>query len=158
MCPTAGIAPPPGASIDIMNTRQTGFVLLAGVVLFWSACAAFGPGGVVRLDKIELPKGFSIDFYARDVPDARSLALSPSGIVYVGSRSAGRVYALLDTNGDNRADRVVTIARGLKQPNGVTFDNGALYVAEDYRVIRFDDIEQHLDDPPRPVVLTDRRA
>jgi glucose/arabinose dehydrogenase len=40
-------------------------------------------------------------------------------------------------------------------PNGVAFRDGALYVAEVHRVIRFDGIESRLEKPPVPVVLND---
>jgi glucose/arabinose dehydrogenase len=80
------------------------------------------------LDKIKLPPGFSISIYARDVPGARSMAWSPNGTLFVGTRQEGKVYALLDRNHDNVADEVLTLAQGLKMPNGVAFHNGALYV------------------------------
>lgn len=108
------------------------------------------------LDKIKLPPGFSISMYARDVPDARSMTLSPSGTLFVGTRQAGKVYAILDRDHDNIADTVTTIAQGLQMPNGVAFHNGALYVAEVNRILRYDNIEAHLADPPPPVVLTDK--
>jgi len=77
------------------------------------------------------------------------------GTVFVGSRSAGKVYALVDTKGAGRADAVYTIASGLDSPNGVAFKNGALYVAEINRVLRFDNIESRLANPPKPVVVND---
>lgn len=40
-------------------------------------------------------------------------------------------------------------------PNGVAFRDGALYVAEVNRVIRFDGIESRLADPGTPVVVND---
>ncbi len=75
-------------------------------------------------------------------------------IVYVGTR-ARQVYAVLDHDQDNVADEVITIAEGLKMPNGVAYHDGALYVAEVSRILRFDDIENRLDDPPAPVVVFD---
>src|SRR5262245_38002337 len=84
----------------------------------------------VPLAKIKLPPGFSMSIYARDVPDARAMTLSPSGTLFVGTRQAGKVYAILDSDHDNSADTVMTIAQGLRMPNGVVFHNGALYVAE----------------------------
>ena len=57
------------------------------------------------------------------------MALGPRGTVFVGSMSAGKVHAVIDRNGDHKADRVVVIASGLNQPNGVAVHNGALYVA-----------------------------
>ncbi len=107
------------------------------------------------LGSISLPPGFSIAVYASDVPNAREMARSPSGILYVGSRTAGKVYAVVDRDGDFRADRVVTIASGLEMPNGVAYRDGSLYVAEVSRILRFDGIDDHLDDPPRPVVVRD---
>ena len=108
------------------------------------------------LEKITLPPGFHIEVYAADVPNARSMTRSPEGTLYVGTRRAGKVYALPDRNGDLRPDTVLTIASGLYMPNGVAFRDGALYVAEVNRILRFDDIEHHLTDPPEPVVVFDR--
>ncbi len=109
--------------------------------------------------EITLPPGFRIHYYAQSVPEARSLAFSQDAsgrvIVYVGTRAAGKVYAVLDHDQDNVADEVITIAEGLKMPNGVAYHDGALYVAEVSRILRFDDIENRLDDPPAPVVVFD---
>jgi len=81
------------------------------------------------------------------------IALGPQGTVFVGSMIAGKVYAVIDRNRDYKADRVVVIASGLNQPNGVAMRNGALYVATTSKLLRFDDIERHLDSPPAPVVV-----
>jgi len=96
-----------------------------------------------------------MDFYARSVPGARSLALSPNGIVYVGTMTHGVVYALVDANHDGVAEDVKTVASGLDQPNGVAFHGGALYVAEASRIIRYDSIDSHLDNPPQPALVFD---
>lgn len=103
-----------------------------------------------------MPPGFEIRYFAKDVPNARSMALGTNGTIFVGSRSAGNVYALVDQNGDHQADQIYTIASGLNSPNGVAFDHGALYVAEINRIIRFDNIETNLANPPAPVVITDQ--
>jgi len=81
---------------------------------------------------------------------------SPAGVVYVGTRGEGVVYALPDADGDGRADRVVKIASGLKLPNGVAFHDGALFVVTNPRVLRFEAIDRRLDAPPEPVVVGDR--
>lgn len=92
-----------------------------------------------QLDRLQLPKGFSIALYAEKVPGARSMTLAPDGTLFVGTRAQnGAVYAVVDANGDRKADDVVTIASGLNTPNGVAFRDGSLYVAELNRVIRFD--------------------
>jgi glucose/arabinose dehydrogenase len=126
------------------------FVIIA-LVFFNSA----GKGrSDLRPDTIKLPPGFRIDVYAGDVPGARSMALSPNGTLFVGTRDEGKVYAITSKDG-KKADEVITIASGLYLPNGVAFRNGSLYVAEVSRILRYDDIESHLRDPPKPVVVSD---
>lgn len=113
------------------------------------------------LARIQLPEGFAIDLYAENVKGARSMALSPGGVLYVGTRSAaddnppGRVFALRDRNGDGRADEVRAVAEGLEYPNGVAWYKGDLYVAEISRILRFRDLDNHLNRPPAPEVVGD---
>ncbi len=111
--------------------------------------------GQDRLDDIKLPDGFSIEVYADAVPNAREMALGDQGTLFVGSRSAGNVYAVVDTDGDGRADVTHVIARKLNFPSGVAFHDGALYVGEIDRVLRYDKIESQLDAPPTPVTVGD---
>ncbi|MDY0196107.1 MAG: hypothetical protein RBR33_08620, partial [Sulfurovaceae bacterium] len=108
-----------------------------------------------KLKTIKLPPGFHINIYASGIKGARSLAIGQHGTIFVGSRSEGKVYALQDNNGDFRADRRFVIASGLNNPNGVAFRNGALYVAEINRILRFDAIESRLNNPPSHVVVND---
>src|SRR5262245_58737724 len=96
-----------------------------------------GPGP--QLDKISLPAGFSIAVYATGVTGARSMALGTDGTIFVGTR-ARNVYAVVDRDKDNKADEVLTVATGLTVPNGVAFRNGALYVAENNRISRYDGV------------------
>jgi glucose/arabinose dehydrogenase len=106
------------------------------------------------LNTIKLPAGFTIDVFA-EVKNARSLAISPSGVVYVGNRNGDKVYAVKDVNGDGKADKKWIIASGLKTPNGVAFKDGDLYVAEVNRILKFEEIESKLSAPPKPVVVND---
>ncbi len=106
------------------------------------------------LHTIKLPSGFTISVYASDVPSARSLALGTQGTVFVGTK-ASAVYALPDKNKDGRADDIIPLLRNLNKPAGVAFNNGSLYVAEIHRVLRYDDIENRLFNPPSPVVIND---
>ncbi len=112
----------------------------------------------LQLDRINLPSGFSIEVFADNIQGARSMAVSPAGVLYVGTRSRrnGMVYAVIDSDKDNSADRVYTIASGLFMPNGVVFKDGSLFISEVNRIIRFDNIDDRLDDPPDPVVIYDQ--
>ena len=142
--------------------------LLAVFLLSLSACkeekatATSGPLGQkisiadakadVQLDKLKLPEGFSIDVWAADVPNARSMALSETGIVFVGNRQENNVYALVDENGDGKAETKYILATDLRMPNGVAIKDGDLYVAEVSRILRFKDIEKNLTNPTYEVV------
>ncbi len=119
------------------------------------AAKAAGADGGLPVGDIRLPPGFSIQVYASDVPNARQMALSPNGTLYVGSRGAGKVHAVVDRDRDGRADQVYLIDKGLKMPSGVAWRDGALYVGDVSRVLRYDGIEERLQNPPEPVVISD---
>ena len=111
-----------------------------------------------KLDRLTLPKGFHIALYSGQVPNAREIALGTNGTVFVGSTGAGKVYALTDSNGDGVADKVRVIASGLNTPMGVAFHDGDLYVSAISRILVLRDIEKHLDNPPKPELVTDKLA
>ena len=106
-----------------------------------------------ELTAIKLPPGFRISIYADNVEGARSMTQGSNGTLFVSTRD-DKVYALVDTNRDYRADIKYTIASGLFMPNGVAFRDGSLYVAEVNRVLRYDNIETRLSSPPEPVVIS----
>lgn len=110
----------------------------------------------LHLNDITLPPGFHIAPYALHVPEARGLARGEKGTVFVGSKGKGRVYALVDKDGDQRAEEVHVIAKDLDMPVGVAFQDGSLYVSSVDRILRYDRIEERLRQPPEPVVVTDK--
>src|SRR5688500_12161356 len=113
-------------------------------------------GQKLPLDQLKLPPGFAIELYATGVRNARQMALGDKGTLFVGSRQARTVYAVVDQDGDKTGDQVHIIAKGLASPSGLAFRDGALYVAEISRVIRYDGIESKLESPPEPVVVNDK--
>ncbi|GGP61011.1 PQQ-dependent sugar dehydrogenase [Shewanella saliphila] len=108
------------------------------------------------LNKIQLPQGFSIDIYADNIENARQMALGEKGTVFVGSRKAGNVYALIDSNQDFKADKQIVIAKDLFMPSGLAFHNGSLYVAEVDKIWRYPNIENSLPDIPTPELVYDK--
>lgn len=106
-------------------------------------------------NEIRLPSGYHISLFADTIQNARSLVLGDKGTVFVGNRDGNKVYALVDANGDGRADEKYIIASKLNMPNGVAFYKGALYVAEVDKIWRYDAIEDHLKNPPSPVLIFD---
>jgi glucose/arabinose dehydrogenase len=116
---------------------------------------AFAASDGLPIDKITLPAGFEIKLYAQ-VPNARSMTLSPNGTLFVGSRSGGKVYAIQTRDEGAQIKTPLVIAERLNMPNGVAVKEGALYVAEINRVLRYDNIEARLKNPPQPIVVNDR--
>ena len=111
-------------------------------------------GEELPLKDIKLPAGFEISVYAR-LPNARSMTLSPKGTLFLGSLTEGKIYAVPAQSGEAAPKKAATIAQGLNMPNGVAFRDGALYVAEVNRVLRYDNIESRLSNPPKPVIVND---
>jgi len=126
--------------------------------LFTLSASAFSQSADVQqvIQQLRLPPGFSIQLYAANVPNARSLALADNGVVFAGTGPEGKLYAIEDNNHDGIGDKNFTLATGLNMPNGVAFKNGSLYVAEINRIIRFDQITENLAHPPKPAVVYDQ--
>ena len=124
--------------------------LAATLLLILSARSALA---ALPVERLRLPPGFQIQVLSDDVPSAREMALSPNGVLYAGSLD-GHVYAL-----ELRDSHVVArhvIASGLELPAGVAWRDGALYVSAVSKILRFDAIDTHLNDPPTPAVITDK--
>ena len=131
-----------------MNNRRFYLTLLASLCVF-NASAVLAN----TLDTIRLPAGFQIELFSDALPGARSLAVSPDGTVFVGTRQQGKVYAVRDDGTGKK--QVYVLAKGLNSPNGVAFRDGSLYIAEINRILRLDDIEKRLADPPRPKIVSE---
>lgn len=131
---------------------------IAKMTVFGTALALWSAGvlaafDTLPLDKIKLPPGFVIELVAR-VDNAREMTLGTNGTLFVGSMGAGKISAVSFPPG--APPRVTTIASGLTLPLGVAFRDGALYASSVNRILRFDNIEQRLSNPPAPVVVTDK--
>ena len=131
-------------------SRVAALVLSSMVLFFVENRVDAGP---LPLETITLPPGFAITVYADNVPNARGMALGENGALFVGSKEKGNVYAIIDKDGDQRADEVFTIASGLNMPVGVAYRNGSLFVSAVDRILRFDKVEQRLTNPPTPVTM-----
>lgn len=134
------------SSPTIISMRILAIVIVLLSQLATGACAAKSD-----LSQIKLPPGFSIELFAQ-VPKARQMALGESTL-FIGNRRGDKVYALELLEGNTRAGKLHIITSGRNMPNGVAFREGSLYVAEVSRILRFDNIEKRLADPPQPVVL-----
>ena len=117
-----------------MRARAAGLGLAAALAVAACASARVPEDPAPHL---AVPRGFAVNTYAEGLQGARFMAVGPDGAIYLTLTRSGRVVALPDANRDGRADRVVTVAEGLDLPHGIAFHDGALYVAETGRVIRY---------------------
>ncbi len=94
-------------------------------------------GTVATLDgKLRVPAGFKVSYYAKNVDGVRFMTVGPDGAVYASQPGKGRIIRLPDANHDGVADSVSVVVTGLKQPHGLAFHKGALYVANTDGVVR----------------------
>lgn len=130
--------------------------LAAGISLlcthFLLSCSVFAADPVM----ITVSKGFGLTLYASDLGDAKQLAVGDNGTLFVGSYRDGTITALVDADRDGRVDKRYLIAKGLDYPEAIAFHDGALYVAEEERILRFNQIESRLRRPGRPKEVYDR--
>jgi glucose/arabinose dehydrogenase len=105
-----------------------------------------------NLSSITLPPGFRISIYAENLEEPRQIAIGDQGTVFAGS-GAGKVYAMEDKNSDFIADGIYVIDRGLDLPTGVEFKSGSLYVGALDRILRYDNIEAMIDQPPEANII-----
>jgi len=88
---------------------------------------------------VNIPQGYRASiFYAGRVSKCRFMTWGPDSVLYVANLHSEEVLALPDKNHDNIADTVIVAA---KNANGhdVKFYNGAMYVAEENKVLKFID-------------------
>jgi glucose/arabinose dehydrogenase len=108
--------------------------------------------GEIPVDKIKLPPGFKASLWAHGINNARVMTWGDKGTLFVSSRVAGNVYAVIDQGGTRL---VKTLYKGLNLPNGVAFKDGTLYIAEISRITKAEGIEDKLDNPPALAVVYD---
>lgn len=115
-------------------------------LIFFPFGLFFGFSAPAAIEGIKMPQGFSIEVFQKGLPDARSMALSESGILFVGSRGNEGVRAVIHSaiyKGPLKTE-VVVIGKELNRPNGVAVRDGDLFVAENSRILRYPKIEDQL--------------
>jgi glucose/arabinose dehydrogenase len=131
--------------------------LVAAVALAGLAFAEEAKDGENKLplEQLKAPKGFQVELYASGLRSPRSLALGDKGTIFIGTRNnpEGVVYALVDADGDHVAEKTLVVAKGLDMPNGVAFHKGTLYIAEQGQILKLENIEAQLENPPAPVTV-----
>lgn len=101
-----------------------------------------------NLQLLKVPAGFKVELFANGLENARTMVLGANGTIFVGTRGAGKVYAI-------KNNKHYLIADNLNMPNGLAFHKGSLYIAAVDQIIRLDNIEQNLTKPPKSVLIRD---
>jgi glucose/arabinose dehydrogenase len=139
--------PPPDWFLGDETQAQKGLAPPAGPAL---------PTSMADLEKnlkaIKLPKGFKITVYASGINSARQMAWGDKGTLFVGSFGAGTVYAVTDNGGKKEVKQILT---GMKMPTGIAFRDGALYVADIDKILKYDNAEANLAKMPEAKVVYD---
>ena len=106
----------------------------------------------IPIERLKAPPGFKVELWAAEINNARAMTWGDKGTLFVSSRVAGNVYAVVDKGGSRE---VKVIAKGLNLPNGVAFKDGTLYIAEVSKISKMEGIEDKLDSPPSMVTVYD---
>ncbi|WP_422861346.1 PQQ-dependent sugar dehydrogenase [Flagellimonas sp. W118] len=107
------------------------------------------------LANLNLPPGFKIEVFAEGLDGARSMTMGDKGTLFVGTRNENTIYAVQDLDNDFYAEKVMVLDTTLEMPNGVAFKDGALYVAEVGRLLRYPNVEAQLSNLQEPEVIYD---
>src|SRR5262249_29441545 len=94
---------------------------------------------------LKLQKGFNIELFAGNVPNARSMRQGDKGTIFVGSRLLDKVHAIVEKNGKRE---VKVLVSGLYRPNGLAIKDGTLYIAELSKISKIEKVEDNLDNAP----------
>jgi glucose/arabinose dehydrogenase len=91
---------------------------------------------------LQVPPGFKVDVFTRDVDGPRVMRVAPNGDVFVAETQQGRIKILKPSADGAGVASSTVFATGLTRPFGMQFyPAGAspqwLYVAEENRVVRF---------------------
>jgi glucose/arabinose dehydrogenase len=84
---------------------------------------------------LQLPPGFAISVFARELEHARMLAVRGAS-VYLTRPRQGDVLRLVDGDGDGLAEQRSTVAAGLPDVHGITIDGPYVYLATPTSVYR----------------------
>ena len=107
--------------------------------------------------KFKLPPGFKVETWASGVLDARALREGAKGNVFVSTLFvANKVYVVPEKAVNGKREPKVIIDK-TEQATGIEFHKGSLFFATNKKIVRYDNVEDKLDNLGDPsAVLTDK--
>lgn len=84
------------------------------------------------LDMIKLPAGFEIEVLHHGFKNYRQMAVTESGLLYVGSRKEGKVHylPLPGSEAEKAGVRAGQLSMKFTMPSGIAYRDGKLYIAD----------------------------
>ncbi len=111
-------------------------LLLCGIWFFASQLGVNPPlpqilskNSVSTFSHLNVPKGFQLSVFARDLNTPRMLRVIPAGVL-VSLPHEGSIVLLRDDDEDGLAESREVMLEGLNRPHGIEVHDGWLYVAE----------------------------
>ena len=98
------------------------------------------------LQDIQVPAGFQLTYFAKDLPGARVITWDDFGNMWVSQTKAGKISTLEIKNG--KVVRQATVFKNLDRPHGLVVDNNFLYFAEETKITR---VALYSDDPGQKI-------
>ena len=104
--------------------------------------------------KFKLPPGFKVETFMPGVLDARELRHGADGTIFVSTLFVGqKVYAITDKGGKRE---LKTIIDKMPMAAGIAYDKGTLFVATNTKIMRYDNVDNKLDNIGEPKVINDK--
>jgi glucose/arabinose dehydrogenase len=111
------------------------------------------PADQLPVKKFKLPPGFKVEVWASGVLDARSLRQGPKDTLLVSTLFVGnKVYAIPE-NGKHEAKVIID---KLPMAAGIEYHKGSLFVATNTKILRYDNVDDKLDNLGEPKVIYDK--
>lgn len=119
--------------------------LCLGAICAVAAMAVSPPGQAQQVSErvarvqsmLSAESGYRLSVFA-EVRNARTIAVAPElGGIFVGTRGPN-LYFVRDEDGDGVAESVNLIADDFKLANGIAYQPGTLFVADQHRIVSYD--------------------
>src|SRR5262245_21395336 len=111
------------------------------------------PEDQLPVKKIKVPKGFKVEVFASGIKDARTMRVGNNGAVFVANWEGNKIWVVTEKGGKREAK---VLYEGLDWPNGIALHKGTLYIAENSKISKAENIEANLDNPPKLVTIYDK--
>lgn len=120
-----------------------------------SVPSKFGTSAFKTKRTLNALPGIRISVFASGLGGPRFMAVDARGNLFVTVPSQGSVVVLPDSDKDGVADRVITFAKGLNKPHGITFSGDDVIVAETGALVLLSDKNKDLEADEKKFVTKD---